>query len=158
VDPLFLDLFAAKERAMSQENHLLDFIARLCLIVLFPFSALNKIFDHQSAMAQAANGLIPLPPAISALLLVLGGILEVLGPVCILSGFYRRQAALLFIFYVIVTAVLFHNFWSFPFNGDAWNQNFWPFLKNFGLAGGFLYIAADAKVGSLRDAFSLNPR
>jgi putative oxidoreductase len=158
VDPRFLDLFAAKERAMSQENQLLDFIARLCLVVLFPFSALNKIFDHQSAMAQTANGLIPLPPAISALLLVLGGILEVVGPVCILSGFYRRQAALLFIFYVIVTAVLFHNFWSFPFNGDAWNQNFWPFLKNFGLAGGFLYIAADARMGSLRGAFSLNPR
>jgi putative oxidoreductase len=158
VDPRFLDLFAAKERAMSQENQLLDFIARLCVVVLFPFSALNKIFDHQSAMAQAANGLIPLPPAISALLLVLGGILEVVGPVCILSGFYRRQAALLFIFYVIVTAVLFHNFWSFPFNGDAWNQNFWPFLKNFGLAGGFLYIAADARMGSLRGAFSLNPR
>jgi putative oxidoreductase len=158
VDPRFLDLFAAKERAMSQENQLLDFIARLCLVVLFPFSALNKIFDPQSAMAQAANGLIPLPPAISALLLVLGGILEVVGPVCILSGFYRRQAALLFIFYVIVTAVLFHNFWSFPFNGDAWNQNFWPFLKNFGLAGGFLYIAADARMGSLRGAFSLNPR
>ena len=72
---------------MSQQNQLLDFIARLCLIVLFPFSALNKIFDHQSAMAQAANGLIPLPPAIAALLLVLGGILEVLGPVCILLGF-----------------------------------------------------------------------
>ena len=143
---------------MSQQNQSLDFIARLCLVVLFPFSALNKIFDHQSAMAQAANGLIPLPPAISAVLLVLGGILEVVGPVCILSGFYRRQAALLFIFYVIVTAVLFHNFWSFPFNGDAWNQNFWPFLKNFGLAGGFLYIAADAKMGSLRGAFSLNPR
>jgi putative oxidoreductase len=158
VDPRFLDLFAAKERAMSQENQLLDFIARLCVVVLFPFSALNKIFDHQSAMAQAANGLIPLPPAISALLLVLGGILEVVGPVCILSGFYRRQAALLFVFYVIVTAVLFHNFWSFPFNGDAWNQNFWPFLKNFGLAGGFLYIAADARMGSLRGAFSSNPR
>jgi putative oxidoreductase len=84
--------------------------------------------------------------------------LEVLGPICILLNFYRRQAALLFIFYVIVTAVLFHNFWSFSFNGDEWNQNFWEFLKNFGLAGGFLYIAADAKMQSLHDAFSLNPR
>src|ERR1700737_3185399 len=148
----------AMTQAGSQGDRLLNFIARLCLVVLFPFSALNKIFDHQSAMAQAANGLIPLPPVISELLLVLGGILEVVGPVCILSGFYRRQAALLFIFYVIVTAVLFHNFWSFPSNGDAWNQNFWPFLKNFGLAGGFLYIAADARMGSLRGAFSLNPR
>jgi putative oxidoreductase len=91
-------------------------------------------------------------------LLVLGGTLEAVGPLCILFGFYRRQAALLFIFYVVATAVLFHNFWSFPFNGDAWNENFWPFLKNFGLAGGFLYIAADARMQSLRGAFSFSPR
>jgi len=109
-------------------------------------------------MAQAANGLIPLPPAIATLLLVLGGTLEVVGPLCILFGFYRRQAALLFIFYVVATAVLFHNFWSFTFNSHEWNENFWPFLKNFGLAGGFLYIAADAKMESLRGAFSLSPR
>jgi hypothetical protein len=44
------------------------------------------------------------------------------------------------------------------FNGDEWNQNFWPILKNLGLAGGFLYIATDAKMQSLHDAFSLNPR
>jgi putative oxidoreductase len=141
----------------TQGNRLLDFIARLCLVVLFPFSALNKIFDHQSAMAQAANGWLPLPPWMAELLLVLGGLLEIIGPVCILTGFYRRQAALLFIFYVVATAVLFHNFWSFPFNGDEWNQNFWPFLKNFGLAGGFLYIAGDAKMRSLRGAFSPRP-
>jgi putative oxidoreductase len=143
---------------MTRQDELLAFIARLCLVLIFPFSALNKIFDHQSAIAQAAHGWIPLPASAAVVLLVLGGILEVVGPVCILSGFFRRQAALLFIFYVIVTAVLFHNFWSFPFNGDAWNQNFWPFLKNLGLAGGFLYIAADAKMQSLRGAFSLNPR
>jgi putative oxidoreductase len=140
------------------QDPFLAFIARLCLVVIFPFSALNKIFDFQAAMTQAAHGWIPLPPTLAALLLVCGGLLEIFGPICILTGFYRRQAALLFIFYVIATAVLFHNFWSFPFNGDAWNQNFWPFLKNFGLAGGFLYIAADAKMQSLREAFSLNPR
>jgi putative oxidoreductase len=143
---------------MTQENQILDFIARFCLVLLFPFSALDKIFNYQSAMAQAGHGLIALPDTWAAVLLVLGGMLEVLGPICILFDFYRRQAALLFVFYVIVTAILFHNFWSFPFNGDQWNQNFWPFLKNFGLAGGFLYIAADARVTSLRTAFSLKPR
>src|SRR6266540_3704969 len=143
---------------MMQQRHFLAFIARLCLVLIFPFSALDKIFNYQSAMAQAAQGWIPLPASAAALLLVLGGCLEVIGPVCILVDFYRRQAALLFIFYVIATAVLFHNFWSFPFNSDAWNENFWPFLKNFGLAGGFLYIATDARIQSLRGAFSLNAR
>jgi putative oxidoreductase len=136
----------------------LDFIARLCLVLLFPFSALDKIFNHASAIAQAETGWIPLPGPAAEVLLVLGGMLEVIGPLCILSGFYRRQAALLFIFYVIATAVLFHNFWSFPFNSEPWTENFWPFLKNFGLAGGFLYIAGDARIQSLRGAFSWNPR
>ena len=152
------NLVLAAERTTAEHDPLLAFVARLCLVLIFPFSCLNKIFDYQSAMAQAAHGWIPLPPAIAAVLLVLGGTLEAVGPFCILFGFYRRQAALLFIFYVVATAVLFHNFWSFPFNGDAWNENFWPFLKNFGLAGGFLYIAADAKMQSLRGAFSLRPR
>jgi putative oxidoreductase len=148
----------AAEKTTTIQDRLLAFVARLCLVLLFPFSCLNKIFDYQSAMAQAAHGLIPLPPAPAAILLVLGGALEVVGPFCILFGFYRRQAALLFIFYVVATAVLFHNFWSFPFNSHDWNENFWPFLKNLGLAGGFLYIAADAKMESLRGAFSFSPR
>jgi len=143
---------------MTQQNQLLAFIARFCLVLLFPFSALQKILDPHAAMAQSSQGWIPLPPSAAALLLVLGGMLEVIGPICILLNFYRRQAALLFIFYVIVTAVLFPNFWSFSFNGDVWNLHFWEFLKNFGLAGGFLYIAAEAKMQSLHDAFSLNPR
>jgi putative oxidoreductase len=142
---------------MTQQNEFLAFLARLCLVLIFPFSALNKMFDYQAAMEQAAHGWIPLPASLAALLLVLGGMLEVIGPICILLNFYRRQAALLFIFYVVATAVLFHNFWSFPFNGDVWNQNFWPFLKNLGLAGGFLYIATDARMQSFRDAFSLKP-
>jgi putative oxidoreductase len=143
---------------MTQQNQLLPFIARLSLLLLFPFSALQKILDPHAAMAQAGQGWVPLPPSAAALLLVLGGMLEAIGPVCIMLNFYRRQAALLFIFYVIATAVLFHNFWSFPFNGDVWNLHFWEFLKNFGLAGGFLYIAADAKMQSLHNAFSLKAR
>jgi len=140
---------------MNQKNPVLAFITRLCLVMIFPFSALDKIFNPQSAMAQAGDGLIALPQPLAVLLLVLGGTLEILGPICILFGFYRRQAALLFVFYVVATAVLFHNFWSFPFASDAWTNNFWPFLKNFGLAGGFLYVAADAQMASLRGAFSL---
>jgi putative oxidoreductase len=143
---------------MNRQEELLAFIARLFLVLIFPFSALNKVFDYQAAMDQAAHGWIPLPAPMATLLLVLGGILEIVGPICVLLGVYRRQAALLFVFYVIATAVLFKNFWSFPFNGDAWNQHFWDFLKNFGLAGGFLYIATEAKMQPLREVFSLRPR
>ena len=69
------------------QDPFLAFIARLCLVVIFPFSALSKIFDFQAAMTQAANGWIPLPPTLAALLLVLGGLLEVFGPTCTLTVF-----------------------------------------------------------------------
>ena len=54
--------------------------------------------------------------------------------------------------------MLFHNFWIYPFGSADWQANFWPFLKNFGLVGGFLFIATNAKMESLRGAFSLRPR
>src|SRR5260370_2685207 len=142
---------------MNQENPVLAFITRLCLVMIFPFSALDKIFNPQSAMAQAGDGLIALPQPLAVLLLVLGGTLEVLGPICILFGFYRRQAALLFVFYVVATAVLFHNSWSFPFASDAWTDTFWPFLKTFDLAGGFLYGSAEPPTPSPPPAFSSHP-
>ena len=41
---------------MTEQDQFLPFIARLCLVVLFPFSALNKIFDHQAAMPKPPRG------------------------------------------------------------------------------------------------------
>jgi putative oxidoreductase len=74
----------------TEQDQFVAFIARVCLVGLFPFSVLNKIFDYQSSMAQAAHGWIPLPPSGALLLLVLGGTLEAVGPFCFLFDFYRR--------------------------------------------------------------------
>lgn len=140
---------------MNLVDRSLPFIARFCLILLFPFSALDKIFDYGAAVAQADASVLPVP---GWLLLLLGGSLEVFGSLGIMFNFYARQFALLFCFYCAATAVLFHNFWIYPFGSADWQANFWPFLKNFGLVGGFLFIATDAKMESLRRAFSIRPR
>jgi putative oxidoreductase len=130
-------------------------IARICLVLLFPFSALEKIFDYGGAVAQADASGLPVP---GWLLLLLGGCLEVFGSLGILLNFYARQLALLFCFYCVATAVLFHNFWIYPFGSADSQANFWPFLKNFGLVGGFLFIATDAKMQPLSRAFTVEPR
>lgn len=139
---------------MSLIDRCLPFIARLCLVVLFPFSTLDKILDP-AALTQANSSGLPIP---GWLLLILGGCVEVFGSLGILFNVYRRQFALLFIFYCTVTAVLFHNFWIYPYGSPDWLNNFWPFLKNFGLVAGFLFVATDAKMGPLSKAFSLEPR
>ena len=140
---------------MNLVDRSLPFIARFCLILLFPFSALDKIFDYGNAVAQADASVLPVP---GWLLLLLGGSLEVFGSLGIMFNLYARQFALLFCFYCAATAVLFHNFWIYPFGSADWQANFWPFLKNFGLVGGFLFIATDAKMESLRRAFSIRAR
>lgn len=143
---------------MSIIDRILPHLARLCLIILFPFSAIDKIFDP-TALTQANASFLTSEWHIPGwILLVLGGCLEVFGSLGILFNIYRRQFALLYCFYCAATAILFHNFWSYPFLGSDWLNNFWPFLKNFGLVGGFLFVAANAKMEPIRDAFSFEPR
>ncbi|MDQ2779457.1 MAG: DoxX family protein [Pseudomonadota bacterium] len=118
--------------------------ARLLLVCMFPFSGLAKLLNWNQAMKQASSSFLPAP----ALMLVLAMLVEIATPVCIVAGWWPRQAALLLIIFCIATAVLYHPFWKGP---DFWvrgisvaRNNFWDFTKNLGLAGGLLLVALGA--------------
>jgi putative oxidoreductase len=122
---------------------LLPFVARFCLVVMFPFSAYDKIAHWDDAMAQAKTS--PLPgtkPMLIAAILV-----EFITPFCILFGWHDRLAAFILAGFCVVTALLYHQFWIFP---DFWRKDgvgrshFWDFLKNFGLVGGLLLVVIGA--------------
>ena len=115
-------------------NDYMPLLLRICLVVLFPFSALDKIVNWQAALKQA--GQIPFKPA----MLVASILVEVVSPVCIVLGWHDRLAAFVLAGFCVITAVLFHQFWRFA---DFWRfregeglEHFWEFLKNFGLVGG----------------------
>ena len=116
-------------------------LARLCLVILFPFSTLDKILNYKNALAQANSSFIPG----GKYLLIIGGLIEVVGSVCIVCAWHDRLAAFVLAGYCVATAFLFHNFWAYP---DFWTKNaeskarthFWDFLKNFSLAGGLLMV------------------
>jgi putative oxidoreductase len=119
---------------------LLPLLARICLVCMFPFSALDKILHWQDALKQANSSFLPGGPA----LLILGMLVEFITPVCIILGWHDHLAAFILAGFCIVTALLYHNFWTFP---DFWTPgasiaraHFWDFLKNFGLAGGLLLL------------------
>ena len=119
-------------------NDYAPLLLRICLVVLFPFSALDKILNWDSAMKQA--GSIPFKPA----MLVASIIVEVVTPMCIVTGWHDRLAAFFLAGFCVITAILFHQFWRFP---DFWRfkegeglAHFWDFLKNFGLVGGLALI------------------
>lgn len=115
-------------------------IARICLVILFPFSALDKILHWQEALKQANSSFLPDGP----MLLLMAIAIELIMPFCIVFGWHDRIAALILAGFSVVTALLYHPFWKF---GDFWapkdsqgRQHFWDFLKNFGLVGGLLLL------------------
>jgi len=119
---------------MTPIDEYLPLLLRICLVVLFPFSALDKVVNWGSAMKQAGSG------ALAPVLLVSAIAVETVCPACIVSGWHDRLAAFVLAGFCAVTAVLYHQFWRDP---DFWRfregeglQHFWEFLKNFGLVGG----------------------
>ena len=69
----------------------IPFLIRFCLVVLFPFSALDKILDWKGALVQAKSSFLPG----GAVLLVLGMAVEIVTPVMIVFGWHDRIAAFL---------------------------------------------------------------
>ena len=114
-------------------------VARVCLVVIFPFSGLDKILNWGNALKQAESSFLPG----GAVLLMLAMMVEFITPVCIVSGWYDGFAAFVLAGYCVITAILYHNFWKyrrFWSPGSAGYPHLWDFLKNFGLVGGLMLI------------------
>ena len=116
---------------MTLLNDYAPLLLRICLVVLFPFSGLDKIVNWGTAMKQAGKG------ALAPAMLVAAAVVEIVTPVCIVLGWHDRLAAFVLAGFCAVTAVLYHQFWRYP---DFWRlrpgeglEHFWEFLKNFGL-------------------------
>ena len=131
-------------------------LARIGLVILFPFSALHKILFHGEALEQASSSILPGPKV----LLLLATVLEIVGPALIVLGLFDRLAALLMAGYCAATAVFFHRFWSY---GDLFAKgqsqgrtHLFDFMKNFGMVGGFLLLLLVSQFQSLGD-FARDP-
>ena len=124
-------------------SNLVILIVRYGLVVLFfPASALDKVFNFHGAVTQASQ--VFSSHRVAAALILAGMFVELVMPLGILSGVADRFAAFIMAGYCAVTAVLFKRFWK---PGDFWKAGnskgrdlFWDFLKNFSLASGFLLI------------------
>ena len=120
---------------------LVDFVARVCLVCLFPPSALDKIQHRKLALQQASSGPLPYPD----LLIDVGAVVETVAPLCIVTGTFDRPAAAVLAGFCAVTAVGYHQFWTYDDLGapgeSKGRDEMWEFLKNFGLVGGLLMVA-----------------
>ena len=105
-----------------------DFIGRIFISSIFLFSGYNKIFNYGNTVEWMEGFNIPgflLWPTI---------VLEIILPILIIIGYRTQISALLLAMFCIATAVIFHLDFADQMQTIA-------FLKNFALAGGFLFIA-----------------
>ena len=110
--------------------NLIDLVGRILISALFLISAYDKIFSIDGSMSWMEGFGVPgflLYPAIA---------LEIILPLFIIIGYLARIAAGLLALFCLSTAFIFHLNFADPMQKIS-------FLKNIGLAGGFLFILAN---------------
>ena len=110
--------------------NVLDLIGRIFISALFLISAINKIFNLEGSMSWMEGFGIPgflIFPTIA---------IEIILPIFVIVGYRARIAAGILAIFCLMTAFLFH----FDFSNQS---QLISFLKNIGLAGGFLFIVAN---------------
>ena len=110
--------------------NLFDFIGRLLISALFLFSAYNKIFSIDGTMSWIEGYGIP------GLLIYPTIALEIILPLFVIIGYKARLSAGILAIFCVATAFIFHYDFVDQMQTIA-------FLKNLGLAGGFLFIVAN---------------
>ena len=110
--------------------NLIDFLGRLLISALFLISAYDKILSIDGTMSWMEGFGVPgflLYPTIA---------LEIILPLFVIIGYQARVSAGLLAIFCVSTAFLFHYDFVDQMQTIA-------FLKNLGLAGGFLFIVAN---------------
>ena len=108
-------------------TNILDLLARILISALFLLNGIFKFSNYDGTVEWMEGFGVP------GILLIPTIILEIVGPILIILGYKAKIAAGFLSLFCISTAVIFHNDFSDQMQLGS-------FLKNIGLAGGFLFI------------------
>ena len=111
-------------------SNIFDLTGRILISALFIISAYNKVISIDGTMSWMEGFGVPgflLFPVIA---------LEIILPLFVIIGYKARISSGLLAIFCIATAFIFHLDFSDPMQKIS-------FLKNIGLAGGFLFIVAN---------------
>ena len=110
--------------------NILDLLGRIFISTLFLLNGYFKIINYDGTIEWMESFSIP------GILLMPTIILEIAAPILIILGYKTKIAAALLAAFCLTTALIFHT--------DFANQiQVTSFLKNIGLAGGFLIIVVN---------------
>lgn len=110
--------------------NLIDLLGRLLISAIFLISAYNKIFSIDGTMGWMEGFGIP------GFLIYTTILLEIILPLFVIVGYKAKISSAVLAIFCLATAFIFH----FDFLDQIQTI---LFLKNIGLAGGFLFIVAN---------------
>ena len=126
-------------------------IGRILISVLLLTSGSFKVTAYSAMVGYAAAKGVPL----AGIGVAVAAALELMGGIAILVGFQAKIVSWILFLYLIPTTFYFHNFWDVP---AAEQQNTMiHFLKNLGIMGGLLLLAANGAGGYSVDASRKQP-
>jgi len=109
-------------------NSILDLLGRILISSVFLISGFNKINQYAGTIEWMESFGVP------GILIIPAILFEIIGSIMIIIGFKTQIIATFFLIFCIILAIIFHS--------DFSNQiQIVSFLKNFALAGGFLFLA-----------------
>jgi len=111
-------------------TNILDLVARFFISLIFLLSGINKIGNYEGTVGWMESLGMP------GIFLIPAIILEIVAPILIMVGYKVKISAALLSVFCVATAIIFHSDFS-----DQ--MQFISFMKNIGLAGGFLFIVVN---------------
>ena len=121
---------------MNSMTSVFALIGRILLAAIFLWSGFDKIGGFQGLIGAIASKGFPVPEFFAAATIAL----ELIAGAMLVAGWKVRWAALALAAFTLLLAFLFHNFWAVPEAQKVMQQI--HFMKNMGIVGGLLYIAA----------------
>lgn len=112
------------------------FIGRLLISLIFILAGLGKILDYSGGVASLREMGIQG----AQVYIVVGLLMELLGGISILLGWYTRLGCWLLMIFLLPTTLIFHGFWNYE--GPAQALQLSLFLKNLTLYGGLILLAS----------------
>ena len=111
-------------------TNILDLVARFFISLIFLLSGINKIGNYEGTVGWMESLGMP------GIFLIPAIILEIVAPILIMVVYKVKISAALLSVFCVATAIIFHSDFS-----DQ--MQFISFMKNIGLAGGFLFIVVN---------------
>ncbi|MCX4162361.1 MULTISPECIES: DoxX family protein [Paraburkholderia] len=111
------------------------FIARLALAVLFLWGGVTKLLGYAGFVSYMQSKGVPVVQIAAPIAVAV----ETLGGLFLVLGFKIRPLGFILAVYTIATAVLGHDFWNIT-DPVMQHDMLIHFLKNVGIAGGFLLL------------------